>query len=78
MDVNSNTFSNGEITVQYEPKLCQHSERCCKELSEVFRNCVIPWIDLEAAETIKVIEQIKKCPSGALSFCYSDSLALVK
>lgn len=78
MDSNANTFDNGEITVNYNPKICIHAEKCCKELKEVFRTSVIPWIDLDAAPTNKIITQVKKCPSGALSYCKSESLSLVK
>lgn len=78
MKTDSNSFSNGEITVHYNPQTCQHSDKCCQGLSEVFRASVIPWIDLEAANTLQIINQVKKCPSGALSFYYTESLALVK
>jgi uncharacterized Fe-S cluster protein YjdI len=78
METDPNSFSNGEITVSYHPQTCQHAEICCQGLSEVFRSSVIPWVDLEAASTLQIIQQIKKCPSGALSYCYSDSLVLVK
>jgi len=71
-------FSNGDIEVTYDPKICKHSGTCCKELPEVFRNSVIPWIDLEAAKSILIIEQIKKCPSKALSFSYVQKPQLVK
>ncbi|WP_027136955.1 (4Fe-4S)-binding protein [Gaetbulibacter saemankumensis] len=68
METLKNQFSNQEITVTYEPCVCIHADRCAKELSDVFRISIIPWIDLEAAETLAVIEQIKKCPSGALKY----------
>ena len=73
-----NEFTNGEITVTYQPKTCIHAEACAKGLSAVFRTTVIPWIDLDGAETEKIIQQIKKCPSGALSFCYNSKNVLVK
>ncbi|MCX7547652.1 (4Fe-4S)-binding protein [Xanthomarina sp. F1114] len=63
-----NVFSNADITVTYNPKTCIHAERCSRELSSVFRNSIIPWIDLDAAPTRQIINQINKCPSGALSF----------
>ena len=78
MEQPQNTFSNEEITVTYNPQKCMLAEVCCKGLSEVFRNSVIPWVDLDAAETDKIINQIKKCPSGALSFEYNEALVLVK
>jgi len=73
-----NKFTNGDITVTYKPKQCIHAETCANGLSEVFRTTVIPWIDLDGAATEKVIAQVKKCPSGALSFCYNNKMAVVK
>ncbi|WP_422107737.1 (4Fe-4S)-binding protein [Winogradskyella sp.] len=68
MDVNANVFSNEDITVTYEPRCCVNAGICAKQLSDVFRNSVIPWIDLDGANTDAIINQIKKCPSGALKF----------
>ena len=66
METNANVFSNRDITVTFKPRVCINAERCARELSNVFRNSVIPWIDLDGASNNKIIEQIKKCPSGAL------------
>jgi len=68
METNATFFSNNEITVTFEPCVCIHAERCAKELSAVFRNSVIPWIDLDGASTQQIIKQVKKCPSGALKY----------
>ncbi|MGM5470705.1 (4Fe-4S)-binding protein [Flavobacteriaceae bacterium LMO-SS05] len=68
METNATFFSNKDITVTFEPCICIHAERCARELSEVFRNSVIPWIDLDGASTKQIIEQVKKCPSKALKF----------
>jgi len=68
METNATFFSNNDITVTFEPCVCIHAERCAKELSAVFRNSVIPWIDLDGASTQQIIKQIKKCPSGALTY----------
>ena len=68
METNATFFSNNDITVTFEPCKCIHAERCAKELSEVFRNSVIPWIDLDGASTQQIINQIKKCPSKALKY----------
>ena len=61
------------VTIQYDVKRCIHAEACAKGLSEVFKTSVIPWIDLEGASTKKIIKQVKKCPSGALSYCHSKN-----
>ncbi|WP_347924672.1 (4Fe-4S)-binding protein [Pontimicrobium sp. SW4] len=68
METQDNIFSNEDITVTFEPCKCIHAEKCAKELSQVFRTSVIPWINLEGTEPQKIIEQIKKCPSGALQY----------
>lgn len=78
MELHDNEFTNGEITVTYEPKKCIHSEICARGLSHVFRTSVIPWIHLDGTESARIIDQVKKCPSGALSFCYNKELATVK
>jgi len=75
MEIQANEFSNEDITVTFEPKICIHAERCAKGLSEVFRTTVIPWINLDGTETLKIINQIKKCPSGALKYCMNKKQA---
>jgi len=75
METIENEFSNGEITVAFAPKKCIHAEKCAKGLSEVFRTSVIPWIYLDGAASDEIITQVKKCPSGALSFCYNKKEA---
>ncbi|WP_115461621.1 (4Fe-4S)-binding protein [Winogradskyella aurantiaca] len=72
MKPNTNSYSNKKITVTYSPKCCMNSGKCAKQLADVFRTSVIPWINLEAAETSKIIEQINKCPSGALKYLLHD------
>ena len=78
MELYENEFTNGEITVSYEPKKCIHADKCAQGLSSVFRTTVLPWIDMEGAGTASIIAQIRQCPSGALSFCYNEELSTVK
>ena len=66
-------YSNGEITVIWKPDVCKHSGKCFTGLREVFDPKRRPWIDLTKAETQKIIEQVKKCPSGALSIADRSS-----
>lgn len=70
-------YSNGEVTILWKPKLCSHSTKCWKGttgLNSVFDPAKKPWIDPMGASTEKIIEQIKKCPSGALSFVMNNAL----
>jgi uncharacterized Fe-S cluster protein YjdI len=61
-------YSNGEITVIWKPSECIHSGICFRGLGEVFDPRERPWIKVEKSTTEKIIAQIKKCPSGALSY----------
>ena len=61
-------YSNGEVTIVWKNSLCSHSANCVKGLSSVFKLKESPWITPEGSTTEKIIEQVKKCPSGALSF----------
>ncbi len=75
MDSYKNQFENDEIKVTYHPQLCVHSEKCARGLSDVFRTSLIPWIDLDAAKSKIIISQVKKCPSGALTYNLKKELA---
>ncbi|TLX71270.1 hypothetical protein E9993_20840 [Labilibacter sediminis] len=61
-------YSNGELTVVWKPKLCIHAEECVNALPQVYKPDERPWINVENASTDQLINQIKKCPSGALSY----------
>jgi uncharacterized Fe-S cluster protein YjdI len=60
-------YSNGEITILWKPKVCSHSGVCVRTLPNVYDPKSRPWIRPENATTRELIEQIAKCPSGALS-----------
>ena len=66
-------YSNGEITINWKPDICIHSGICAKGLREVFDPGRKPWIDMSKAETQRIIEQVKKCPSGALSIADNNT-----
>ena len=61
-------YPNSEITVVWKPEFCQHSGRCWGQLPEVFDYKRKKWIDPNGATSEKIIEQVKRCPTGALSF----------
>ncbi|MES2478338.1 MAG: (4Fe-4S)-binding protein [Bacteroidota bacterium] len=64
-------YSNGEVTIVWKNDLCIHSTICWKQatgLPEVFNPAERPWINPEGASTEKIISQVDKCPSGALSY----------
>jgi uncharacterized Fe-S cluster protein YjdI len=61
-------YTNGEVTIVWKPTLCIHSAICFNGLNDVFHPKELPWITPEKASTLQIIEQVKKCPSGALSY----------
>lgn len=61
-------YSNGEVTVVWQPDLCIHSGICVRGLSSVFDVKKRPWVNIEGADTDAIVAQVKKCPSGALSY----------
>lgn len=60
-------YSNGEITILWQPDKCTHSGICVKMLPKVYNINVKPWCQPENATTEELINQIANCPSGALS-----------
>jgi uncharacterized Fe-S cluster protein YjdI len=67
------TYSNSEVTVVWQPKVCIHSENCFKGLPAVFDPRSKPWVEAEVASTKDIREQIDKCPSGALSYYMNNT-----
>lgn len=56
------------ITVHDNRRICSHSAECLRNLESVFRLGEKPWINPDGASIESVIETVKKCPSGALSY----------
>jgi uncharacterized Fe-S cluster protein YjdI len=67
-------YTNGEMTVVWKPNVCIHSANCWKGLIGVFNPGEKPWIKMDGASTGRIIEQVKKCPSGALSYYMNNEI----
>lgn len=65
-------YTNGEVTIEWQPNKCIHSALCFKGLPSVFNPRERPWAKPEGASTQEIVDQIKKCPSGALSYFMND------
>ena len=65
-------YTNGELTIVWEPKTCIHSGECVKALPNVYNPNEKPWIKIDKASTEELKAQIMKCPSGALSYYMND------
>ena len=60
-------YSNGEITVVWQPSLCVHSAICARGLPKVFDPRRRPWVILDGFDSETIVKQVERCPSGALS-----------
>jgi uncharacterized Fe-S cluster protein YjdI len=67
-------YTNDEVTVVWQPHICIHSAICFKGLPLVFDPRKRPWVSPEGSTTEAIVEQIKKCPSGALSYFMNNEV----
>ncbi|MFL9830477.1 (4Fe-4S)-binding protein [Flavobacterium sp. ARAG 55.4] len=61
-------YSNGEVTIVWQSGKCVHSANCVRNNPDVFQPKEKPWIKPEGSTTEKIIDTVKKCPSGALTY----------
>lgn len=66
-------YTNGEVTIVWQNALCIHSGNCVRGLPSVFNTNTSPWINAAGASTTEMILQVKKCPTGALSFYMNNT-----
>ena len=57
-----------KITIHDNRGICAHAGRCTDGLASVFHLKEEPWIFPDSASAEEIIDTIKKCPSGALSY----------
>ena len=60
------SYVGNDVTVSFDPEVCQHSGRCVQGLPAVFDTKRAPWITPDAVDAGDVIAQVGRCPSGAL------------
>ncbi len=61
-------YAGKNITIYDNRGICSHAGFCTSGCPAVWRMNTEPWIDPEGAEVDTVVETIRKCPSGALSY----------
>lgn len=61
-------YTDEQVTIVWKPNLCIHASHCWHELPLVFNPQKRPWINFEGASAEEIIRQVKRCPSGALSY----------
>ncbi len=68
MDKNNRDYSNGEITVHWQPGKCVHATICYARLRRVFDPSRRPWIMLDKGTTDEIIDIVNQCPTDALTY----------
>jgi CDGSH-type Zn-finger protein len=61
-------YRGKRITIHDNRAVCAHAGYCTDSLSAAFNSGAEPWIDPDGADVEKLIETIRECPSGALSY----------
>ena len=72
MEKKPKEYTNGETTIVWKSEKCIHSAICVKGLPKVFQPIERPWIKIDNATTDALVNQVKQCPSGALSYYMND------
>jgi uncharacterized Fe-S cluster protein YjdI len=67
-EVSMQEQKNDKLVVRYDPAICIHAGECVRGLPSVFSLSRKPWIDVNGAPAAAIIEQVKRCPSGALTY----------
>lgn len=62
------SYQAAAITVHDNRSICAHAGHCTDGLGQVFRQKHEPWIDPAAGTVEAIVETVRKCPSGALSY----------
>lgn len=60
-------YEKEDIKIVWQNEKCTHSANCARGLASVFKPKEKPWIQPDGATKQAIIDQVAKCPSGALS-----------
>lgn len=74
MDKKDRNYTNGEITVYWQPSKCVHSTICYTRLRSVFDPARRPWVNMQGSTTDKIVEIVNQCPTDALTFSYNNDI----
>jgi uncharacterized Fe-S cluster protein YjdI len=62
------SIKNDKLVICYDPTICIHAGERVRGLPSVFSLSKKPWIDGNGASAAAIIEQVQRCPSGALTY----------
>jgi CDGSH-type Zn-finger protein/ferredoxin len=66
------SYRGRRITLHDNRSICSHAGHCTDGLPSVFKYGAEPWIDVDGAAAEAIIEAVRNCPSGALSYSIDD------
>ncbi|GAA0980114.1 (4Fe-4S)-binding protein [Nocardiopsis tropica] len=66
------TYEGQSVTVTFEAGRCRHAAECVRGLPEVFDTARRPWIRPDGATAERLVEVVRRCPSGALRYRLAD------
>jgi thiamine pyrophosphate-dependent acetolactate synthase large subunit-like protein/CDGSH-type Zn-finger protein len=61
-------YKGRKVTIHDNRGICSHAGYCTGGLPKVWKLGVEPWIEVKAGTAQDIINIVKKCPSGALSY----------
>ena len=62
------SYRGASLTLNDNRGACSHAGHCTRGLPAVWRSAVEPWIDPDGADAEAIVEVVRRCPSGALSY----------
>lgn len=69
------SYAGKRIAIHDNRSICAHAGICTDTLKGVWRMNEEPWIDPDGADPAEIIETIRRCPSGALSYSLDGAQA---
>jgi CDGSH-type Zn-finger protein len=69
------SYAGPGITIHDNRSVCVHAGNCTGGLDTVFKSGARPWIDAAGAPPQVIVEAVRHCPSGALTYTVDDQPA---